>query len=205
MKNHFDVHLETPQRRFILKACESLSSNGIILYPTDTSYAFACSIENLKGISKLIELRHLKKDHQFTLVCKDLSQVSSYMIINDWAFRIIKRCTPGPYTFILKAHKDVPKKILPTRKTVGVRIPNNTICLHLLEEFGKPLISTTAQLSHEISPITEPQQLHNHVLKQFDVILDAGTLLPEASTVVNLSENEIEIIREGIGDLSLIK
>lgn len=200
MSKYFEVHLENPQLRYIKEAVEVLNKDGVILYPTDTSYGFACALQSQKGVEKIALLKGYDPDHFFSLICSSLSEVSRYCVVDDRIHRIIKRCLPGPYTFILEAHREIPKKLLPKRKTIGVRIPDHSVTQLLLEELQMPLLSTTGQFKDQ-DPIFDPQDFKHLLMKNLDCILDLGPIPTLSSTVVNLSNGEIEIIREGIGDI----
>lgn len=201
MSKYFEVHSENPQIRFIKEAIEVLNRDGVILYPTDTSYGFACSLYSQKAMEKIALIKGFETDHLFSLVCHSISQISKYCVVDDRIHRLLKRCLPGPFTFILMAHKEVPKKILPKRKTIGVRIPDHKVTQLLLEEVQMPLLSTTGQFKDQ-DPIYDPQEFKDVLLKNIDCVLDLGAIPTCSSTVVDLSDGHVEIIREGIGDIS---
>lgn len=200
MSNYFEVHPENPQLRFIKQAAEILNKDGVILYPTDTSYGFACALQGQKSIEKIALIKGFETDHLFSLVCQNISQVALYCVVDDRVHRILKRCLPGPFTFILEAHREVPKKILPKRKTIGVRIPDHQVTQFLLEELKMPLLSTTGQFKDQ-EPIYDPKDFKQVLMKNLDCILDLGPIPTLSSTVVDLSQGEIEILREGAGDI----
>jgi tRNA threonylcarbamoyl adenosine modification protein (Sua5/YciO/YrdC/YwlC family) len=200
MSIYSEVHPTSPQLRFIKQAAEVLNKDGIILYPTDTSYGFACGLQSQKAIEKISLIKGFDTDHLFSLVCQNIAQVARFCVVDDRIHKILKRCLPGPFTFILEAHKEVPKKILPKRKTIGVRIPDHIVTQLLLEEIQVPLLSTTAQFKDQ-DPIYEPKDFKQLLMKNLDCILDLGPIATQASTVVNLSNGEIEVIREGLGSL----
>jgi tRNA threonylcarbamoyl adenosine modification protein (Sua5/YciO/YrdC/YwlC family) len=200
MSNYFEVHPENPQLRFVKQAAEILNKDGVILYPTDTSYGFACSLQGQKSIEKIALIKGFDTDHLFSLVCQSISQIARYCVVDDRVHRILKRCLPGPFTFILEAHKEVPKKILPKRKTIGVRIPDHQVTQILLEELKMPLLSTTGQFKDQ-EPIYDPKDFKQVLMKNLDCILDLGPIPTLSSTVVDLSQGKIEIIREGAGDI----
>jgi len=198
----YQVHLENPHKRSIQKALEALHAGGIIIYPTDTVYGLGCSIYQKNAIEKIYKIKGKEKYEPMTLICSDISEVAKYARISNIAFRIMKRCTPGPYTFILPATREIPKLMLSRRKEVGIRIPNSRVCRELLKEMGHPLVNTSVNRSPEelLNMPEEIMEIYDHWV---DVFLDAGPL-PEAmeSTVVSLIYDEIEILREGKGDIS---
>jgi tRNA threonylcarbamoyl adenosine modification protein (Sua5/YciO/YrdC/YwlC family) len=201
MAKYLEVHPESPQLRFIKQATEILNKDGVILYPTDTSYGFACSLSSSKAMEKIALIKGFEHDHLFSLVCQSISQVSKYCVVDDRIHRVLKRCLPGPFTFILAAHREVPKKILPKRKTIGVRIPDHKVTQLLLADLQMPLLSSTGQFKDQ-DPIYDPRDFKTLLLKNLDCVLDLGPIPTCSSTVVDLSEGEIEIVREGIGDIS---
>jgi tRNA threonylcarbamoyl adenosine modification protein (Sua5/YciO/YrdC/YwlC family) len=200
MSNYCILHPEDPQMRFIKQAAEALNKDGVILYPTDSSYGFACALQGQKSIEKISLIKGLESDHLFSLVCQNITQVAHYCKVDDRVYKILKRCLPGPFTFILEAHREVPKKILPKRKTIGVRIPDHRVTQLLLNEIQIPLLSISAQFKDQ-DPIYDPMDFKQLLIKNLDCILDFGPIATQNSTVVNLSNGETEIIRKGIGDI----
>ncbi|MEV5414002.1 L-threonylcarbamoyladenylate synthase [Thermopolyspora sp. NPDC052614] len=201
MARYFDVHPENPQPRAIRQVVDLLDADGLIAYPTDSSYALGCRIGNRKGIDRIREIRHLGSDHHFTLVCKDFAQVGQFVQINNSRFRMIKAATPGGYTFILPATKEVPRRLLhPRKKTVGVRIPDHVVAQALLSELGEPLLSSTLLLPGEEEPIIQGWEIKERLDHVLDAVIDSGDCGAEPTTVVDLSQDEPRILRKGTGD-----
>ena len=173
------------------------------MYPTDSGYAIGCQMENKKALDQICQIRDIPKDHNFTLMCRDMSEVSIYARVDNSAFRQIKNNTPGPYTFILKATKEVPKRLQnPKRRTIGIRVPNNPIALAILEELGEPLMSTTLILPNAIMAETDPEEIRDKLEKRLGLIIHGGYLGEQPTTVIDMSEGETTIIRVGSGDPS---
>ena len=172
----------------------------MIVYPTDAAYAVGCALENKRGLERIIQLRRLGEKHNFTILCRDLSQLANYARVDNWAFRLLKANTPGPYTFILQATTDVPRRLMQSkRKTIGLRVPDNAIVQCLLEEVGEPIMSTTLLLPDDQYPLIDPEEIYDRVGKQVDLILDGGWGEMETTTVVDLVESVPVILREGKG------
>lgn len=198
------VNLEYPQKRHIEKLVESLRNDGLIIYPTDTTYGLGGSLMSKKAIDKIYLLKPHKKKKPLTFLCSDLKHISTYANVSDLAYRVMKRLIPGPYTFILEATREVPKLVMTNRKTVGIRVPDNNICLQIIEELGNPIISTTA-VSAQKEYFDDPYDLRDRMGHAVDYIVDGGLLAFEPSTVIDLTNpNEVTIIREGKGDISNI-
>ncbi len=184
-----------PQERLIKKAVEVLENGGIIAYPTDTFYGIGCDLYNKKAIRLIYQIKKRPLSKPFSFICSSIKEVSKYAVLTDFAYRIIKRYLPGPYTFILKGTRLVPKLMLTKRKTVGIRIPDSKICLSIVKLLGRPIISTTLEVSDPL----DIKETYGHWL---DLIIDGGIIYPEPSTVISLVDDRIEIIREGKGDIS---
>lgn len=193
------VHEANPQMRLIRKAAQVLHDGGIVVYPTDTAYGVGCDLFNKRGIERIYEIKRRSKTQPFSFICADLSDISNYAVVTNYAYKIMKRLLPGPYTFVLGASRNVPKILLPKRKEVGIRIPNHEVCLSLVREFGGPIISTTVRLPGE-EILIDPEIIHEKLGHAVDMVIDSGILPPELSTVVALIDNTPEIIREGKGD-----
>jgi len=193
------VHDTNPQMRLIRKAAQVLHDGGIVVYPTDTAYGMGCDLFNKRGIEKIYEIKRRSRTQPFSFICADLSDISSYAAVTNYAYKILKRLLPGPYTFILGASRLVPKILLPKRKEVGIRIPDHEVCLALVGEFGGPIISTTVKMP-EGEVLTDPEIIHEKLGHAVDLVIDSGILPPELSTVVSLVNDTPEIIREGKGD-----
>ena len=201
MSQFFYIHPDNPQARLLKQACEIIRSGGVVVYPTDSGYAIGCQIDNKQALEQICRIRDIGKDHNFTLVCRDMSELSNYAIVSNVAFRQLKNNTPGPYTFILKATKEVPKRLQnPKRKTIGIRVPDNTIALQLLETLGEPLMSTTLILPGEDVAEFDPDEIRDKLEKQVGLIIHGGYLGEQPTTVVDFSDGDAEIIRYGSGD-----
>ena len=201
MSQRFQIHPENPQKRLISQACDVIRRGGLVVYPTDSGYALGCHLGDKSAMDKIRRLRQLDDDHNFTLVCRDLSEISLYAKINNAVFRSIKANTPGAYTFILPATKEVPRRLQhPKRKTIGLRIPDNKIALALLEELDEPLMSSTLILPGEITPMTDVDEIMDKVGKQVDLVLDADYCGSEPTTVIEFIDDMPEIMRIGLGD-----
>ena len=193
------VNSENPQMRLIKKAAQVLNDGGIVVYPTDTAYGMGCDLFNKRGIEKIYEIKRRSRTQPFSFICADLSDISNYAVVTNYAYKIMKRLLPGPYTFVLGASRLVPKILMPKRKEVGIRIPDNEICLSLVREFGSPIISTTVK-SREGEIITDPEMIEKELGHYIDIVIDGGVLSPELSTVVTLVNDIPDVIREGKGD-----
>lgn len=200
MAQFFEVHPKTPQLRLIHRAVEILRQGGVIAYPTDSSYALACQIGDKQAMDKIRRIRRLDDKHNFTLVCKDLSQVATFTKIGNDAYRLIKTLTPGPFTFILDATREVPRSLQhPKKKTIGIRIPNHPVTQLLLQEFGEALFSSTLMLPNETEAMTDPFEIKEKLDHELDLIIDAGIIECEQTTIIEFSSDGTEIIRQGKG------
>jgi len=203
MSQFFVVHPQTPQTRLISQAVAIVRNGGLLVYPTDSGYAVGCKLENKSALDRICSIRTIDANHNFTLMCRDLSELSTYASINNTAYRLIRNNTPGPYTFILKGTKEVPRRLMnQKRKSIGIRIPNNKIALALLEDLGEPLMSTSLILSGSDVTESDPVDIREKLEHQVDVIIDGGVLGNTPTTVVNFEKDNIEIMREGSGDIS---
>ncbi len=199
---YYELHPETPQLRYINKAVSVLKEGGVIIYPTDTVYGIGCDIFNKEALERIFSIKNDGNSKLFSFVCCNLKDISRYARVSDYAYRTMRHLLPGPYTFILPAAKLVPKKLWSKRKTVGIRIPNNNITMKLVEELGNPIISTSAT-NRKGDVIYDPYEIKNIFNSQVDLMLSMGPLMGEPSTVVDLSEDGPEVIREGAGDVSM--
>jgi tRNA threonylcarbamoyl adenosine modification protein (Sua5/YciO/YrdC/YwlC family) len=197
------IHDKNPQMRLIGKAVQVLRDGGIVVYPTDTAYGMGCDLFNKRGIERIYEIKRRSRTQPFSFICADLSDISNYAVVTNYAYKIMKRLLPGPYTFILGASRLVPKILLPKRKEVGIRIPDHEVCLSLVREFGGPIISTTVRLPDE-EILTDPEIIEERIGHSVDLVIDSGILSPELSTVVSLVDDTPEIIREGKGDADVL-
>ena len=203
MARFVDVHPDNPQPRAIAQLGEVLRAGGVMAYPTDTSYALGCCIGQAEALDRIREIRQLDVRHNFTLVCNDFSQMSEFVRISNSAFRAIKASTPGPYTFILPATKEVPRRLLhPKKLTVGVRIPGTPLVRAVLAELGEPLVSTTLLLPGQAEPMTEGWQIKEELDHLVDVVVEAGEVSAQQTTLVDFSGSEPEVVRVGAGDPS---
>lgn len=203
MSQFFVIHPENPQKRLISQAVSILQDGGVMVYPTDSSYAFGCLIGNKDAMERIRRIRQLGEDHNFTLACRDLSDLSIYAKVENTSFRLLKAFTPGPYTFVLKATKEVPRRLLhPKKKTIGLRVPDNKIALALIEAIGEPILTTTAMLPGDDLPLLDPYEFRNFLENQVDLIIDGGYGEPTETSVVDLSEDAPVVVRAGKGDVS---
>ena len=195
------IHSQNPQMRLIRKAVDVLRQGGIIIYPTDTVYGLGCDLSNKKGIERIYELKRRNRKQPLSFICSDLKHISQYAKVTDYAYKTMKRLLPGPYTFILEASRLVPKIILPKRSTTGIRVPDNQICLDLIKELGQPIISTSVK-TEDGEDLGTPYEIEERFGRMVDLIIDGGIIIPEPSSVISLVDDNIEIIRNGKGDVS---
>ena len=200
MSQFFTIHPENPQLRLIRQAVEIVRAGGVIVYPTDSAYALGCQIGDKKALDRIRQIRQLDKHHNFTLMCRDLSELSAYAKVDNQVFRLLKTYTPGPYTFILDATAEVPRRLMhPKRKTIGLRVPGNPIALALLEELGEPLMSVTLIMPTDEYPLTDPYDIRDTLEHHVDLIVGGGYCGLEATTVVDLSGEVPQVTRQGVG------
>lgn len=206
MSQFFQIHQDNPQARLVKQAVEIIEKGGVVAYPTDSAYALGCLLGDKRAADKIRQIRRLTEKHNFTLVCRDLSDISTYAKLDNAQYRQIKAHTPGPYTFILDATNEVPRRLMnPKRRQIGIRIPNNLIALALLEELGQPIMSTTLILPGEDVPMTDPYEIRSILEHTLDLVIDGGFCGFEATSVIDLSTEQPSIIREGCGDVSAFK
>ncbi len=205
MSQFFQIHPDNPQLRLIRGAVDIIKQGGVVVYPTDSCYALGCQIGNKKAVDRIRQLRQLNDRHNFTMMCRDMGEVSEYAMVDNIAYRLMKGITPGPYTFILPAMKSVPKRLLhPKRKTIGIRVPNNAIALALLAELGEPILSSTMILPGDELPMMDPYEMKDSIGSQVDLIIDGGYCGLEATTVIEMLDEGPEIVRRGKGADELI-
>jgi tRNA threonylcarbamoyl adenosine modification protein (Sua5/YciO/YrdC/YwlC family) len=198
---YFDVHPENPQRRAIAGVVDVLRNGGVIAYPTDSCFALGCRLGNREGMDRIRAIRQLDERHHFTMMCLDFAQLGQFAIVSNAIFRSLKASTPGPFTFILPATKEVPRRMLnPKKRTVGVRIPDHVVVRALLEELGEPLVSSTLLLPDSEEPLTQGWEIKERLDHVLDAVLDSADCGTEPTTVIDLSGDEPEIIRLGAGD-----
>ena len=201
MSQFFYVHPDNPQGRLMKQAAAMIHEGAVVVYPTDSGYALGCHIGDKKALERICQIRDINKDHNFTLLCSDLAQLSEYTRVENTAFRLLKSNTPGPYTFIFKGSKEVPKRLLnPKKKTIGIRIPDNIIAQALLAELKEPLMSTTLIMPGEEMAEFDPEHIRYILEKQVDLIINGGHLGEKPTTVIDFSEGEVNIVRVGEGD-----
>ncbi|MDO6445960.1 L-threonylcarbamoyladenylate synthase [Colwellia sp. 1_MG-2023] len=201
MSQFFYVHPDNPQGRLMKQAAEIIRQGGVIVYPTDSGYALGCHIGDKKALDRICRIRDIDKNHNFTLVCKDLSELSEYTRVDNSAFRALKNNTPGPYTFIFKASKEVPKRLLnPKKRTIGIRVPDNAIVHGLLAALEEPIMSTTLIMPGKNMAEYDPENIRDMLEHQVDLIINGGHLGEHPTTVIDYSEGEAQIIRVGEGD-----
>lgn len=202
MAQFFSIHPENPQPRLIRETVRILRAGGIMAYPTDSCYALGCMIGNKAGMERIRAIRGVDDKHHFTLVCRDLSEIAHYARVDNRQYRLLKAATPGGYTFILEATREVPRRLLhPKRNTIGLRVPDHPVVSALLAELGEPILSMTLSLPDEDRPLNDPWEIRERLEKQVDVILDAGACSLEPTTVIDLTGETPELIRRGRGDL----
>jgi tRNA threonylcarbamoyl adenosine modification protein (Sua5/YciO/YrdC/YwlC family) len=198
-----DIHPTDPQQRLIAEVVAAIRAGGLIAYPTDSSYAFGCHIGDKRSMDRIRRIRQTDKHHNFTLVCSDLSEISLYARVENWAYRLIKSLTPGPYTFILPATREVPKRLQhPKRRTIGLRVPDHAIVRAMLDALGEPIMSSTLLLPGDDIPMTDARDIQERIGSQVDLIIDGGPTGIEPSTVLDLSGGSVEVLRQGLGDTS---
>lgn len=203
MSQFFAIHPENPQARLVRQAVEIVRKGGVIAYPTDSAYALGCHIGDKQALERIRRIRKLDPDHNFTLVCRDLSELGTYARVDNTAYRLIRHATPGPYTFILEATGEVPRRLLhPKRKTVGLRVPDNVIAQALLAELGEPMMSVTLILPDDEYPLTDPYDIRESLEHEVDLVIDGGYCGLEPTSVVDMTEDTPRIRREGLGDLT---
>lgn len=195
------INPQNPQPRLIAQVSEILRKGGVIAYPTDTTYGIGSSIFSKRGIDRIYQLKQREKKKPFSFICADLSEVARYAKVSNYAFKILKRFLPGPYTFVLDASSIVPDLLTTKQKTVGIRIPANRICLAIVAELGHPIVTTSANLSGE-EPIGDPYHIDETLGKQLDMVIDGGILSPDVSSVISLIGDFPEVLRKGVGDVS---
>ncbi len=206
MSQFFQIHPENPQPRLIKQAVEIIRQGGVVIYPTDCAYAIGCHIGDKSAIDRIKAIRKLDDKHNFTLVCRDLSELATYAKVDNGAYRLLKQHTPGAYTFILKATAEVPRRLLhPKRRTIGIRVPNNPIALALMEELGEPIMSSSLILPGETEPLTDPYDIRDTLQHCVDLVIDGGYCGMEATSVINMVEDEVVVVRKGAGDVAVFE
>ena len=204
MSQYFCIHPDNPQLRLIHQAVEIIKQGGLVAYPTDSAYALGCHIGDKAALKRIRLIRRLNDAHNLTLVCRDLSDLSIYAKVSNSAYRLLKAATPGPYTFILPATKEVPRRLThPKRKTIGLRVPRNAICSSLLAALNEPMMSTTLILPGDEYPLSDPEEIRDLLEHQVDLVIDGGFGGLEVTSVISFEGDRPEVIRRGCGDLGL--
>ena len=202
MSQYFEVHPVNPQRRLLRQAVEILRKGGLIVYPTDSLYALGCALGSKGCMERIRRLRKVDQRHNFTLVCRDLSELATYARVDNQAFRLLKAATPGPYTFILRASHEVPRRLqTPKRKTIGLRVPDHPVAQALLDELGEPLMSSTLLLPGDELPMTDAREIRERLEHEVDLVIDGGGCGIEPTTVIDLTEEPPRVVRVGKGPL----
>jgi len=205
MAQYFAIHPTHPQHRLIARAADIVRQGGVIAYPTDSCYAFGCQLGDKDAMLRLRRIRQFEPQHHLTLMCRDLSEISSYARVDNVRYRLLKTLTPGSYTFILEATREVPRRLLhPRRKTIGVRVPEHPVAHALLAELGEPLLSTTALLPGDELPLNDGGEIRERLERQIDLVLDAGSCGVEPTTVIDLTGPEPQVTRQGKGSIERI-
>lgn len=203
MAQLFTIHPDNPQARLLKEAVKILRGGGVMAYPTDSSYALGCMIGNKDGMERIRAIRGVDDKHHFTLVCRDLSEIAKYAIVDNRQYRLLKTATPGAYTFILAATKEVPRRLQhPKRSTIGLRVPEHAVVSALLAELDEPILSMTLTLPDEDLPMHETDTIRDRLDKRLDLIIDAGACAIEPTSVIDLCDDTPEVLRRGCGDLS---
>lgn len=206
MAQYFEIHPDNPQKRLIQQAVSIISSGGLVVYPTDSSYALGCHIGDKSAMERIQNIRRTNKDHHFTLVCSDLSEIGTYARVSNSDYRLMKTLTPGPYTFLLKATSIVPRRLMnPKRKTIGVRVPDNKIVQALLSELGQPIMSSTLIRPGESDAMDDAVHIREVLQHSVDLVIDGGICGIEPTTVINLIDGVAEIVRHGKGDVDFLQ
>jgi len=203
MSQFYQIHQDNPQLRLVKHAVDIIRKGGVVVYPTDSGYALGCHIGDKAAMDRIRLIRTLDKKHNFTLVCRDLSEISTYAQISNSHYRLLKAHTPGAYTFILKATREVPKRLMHAkRKTIGIRVPDNLVAQALLDELAEPLMSVTLIMPGDDMPQTDPYEIRQILEQHVDLIIDGGFCGFEPTSVIDLEEDEPIILRNGLGDVS---
>jgi tRNA threonylcarbamoyl adenosine modification protein (Sua5/YciO/YrdC/YwlC family) len=201
MAQYFSIHPENPQPRLIRHAVEIIRAGGVVAYPTDSCYALGCHVGDKAAMERIRRIRDVDERHHLTLVCRNLSEVGQFAKVDNMQFRLIRANTPGSYTFILRATREVPRRLLHPRHTIGVRIPDHTVAMALLEELGEPLLSSTLILPAHGVALNDAQEIRRHLEHQLDLVIDSGPCNGEVTTVIDLAGDQPRLLREGKGDV----
>jgi tRNA threonylcarbamoyl adenosine modification protein (Sua5/YciO/YrdC/YwlC family) len=202
MSIYLQLHSVSPQRRFVRQAVEALRRGAVIVYPTDSCYALGCHIGDKAALERLRDIRQTDRNHHFTLVCRDLTEVGKYALVENWQYRLLRAYTPGPYTFLLKASRETPRRLKHERRgTIGLRVPDHPVTALLLEELGEPIMSSTLMLPGDEWPLTDAKEIHQRLDGRVDVVLDGGNCGLTPTSVIDLSGERAVVVRRGRGDV----
>lgn len=206
MSQYFQIHPDNPQLRLVRRAVDMLRDGAVVVYPTDSCYALGCVFGQKEPVERIRRIRRLDHHHNFTLVCRDLSEIATYARVDNTAYRLLKTLTPGPYTFILQATHEVPRRLWNLkRRTIGIRVPEHSITQALLDELGEPLLSTTLAMPGDELPMTDPEVMRERLEHEVDLVIDGGNCGLEPTSVVDLVEGPPTVVRVGRGDVSLFQ
>lgn len=206
MSQFFQIHPENPQARLVRQAVEIIRSGGVVVFPTDSTYALGCGLGDRDALARIRRIRQLDERHNFALLCRDLSDLATYAKVDNAAYRLLKHATPGAYTFILKATSEVPRRLLhPKKKNVGLRVPDNAIAQAILEDLGEPMMSVTLTMPGDEHPLMDPYDIRNVLERQVDLVIDGGFCGIELTTMIDLTEDTPVILREGLGDTAMFE
>jgi tRNA threonylcarbamoyl adenosine modification protein (Sua5/YciO/YrdC/YwlC family) len=205
MAQYFQVHPENPQVRLIRRAVEIIQGGGLLVYPTDSSYSLGCQLDNKDGLERIRRIRMLEEAHHFTLICRDLSHISAFAKFGNEAYRLIRQLSPGPYTFILRATREVPRRLQhPKAKTIGIRLPDNPVTLALLAELGEPLFNSTLIAPDADESLADPLEIRERLEKEVDLILDGGIVSYAPTTIIDFTDDEPRVLRHGAGAVDFV-
>ncbi len=202
MSQFFQIHPDNPQVRLIKQAADIMRKGGLVVIPTDSAYALACHLDDKKAVDRIKQLRQLDDKHNFTLMCRDLTDISTYAKVDNTAYRLLKNHTPGPFTFILNATTEVPRRLMhPKRRTIGIRVPDNQVVSALLAELGEPIMSTSLILPGDDMPLSDPYDMRETLQHSVDLVIDGGYCGLENTTVVDMTGDEYLVTRQGLGNM----
>lgn len=202
MSQKLDIHPTHPQPRMLRMVADLIAQGGVVVYPTDTAFALGCHLGDKTALERIVRIRQLHKNHQFTIACRDLSELGTYAKVDNVGYRLLRRLTPGPYTFVMNATREVPRRLMHIkRRTIGIRVPDHPVALGLLEQVGEPLLTTTLRLPGAEEPLDDGDVIFARLAKVIDVLLDDGSRRQDVSTVIDLTTAHPEILRQGVGDV----
>lgn len=205
MAQYFNIHSQNPQRRLITQAVEILRAGGLIAYPTDSSYALGCHLDDKRAVDRIRRIRKLDRHHNFTLVASELKQVAQFAKVDNEQYRLIKSLTPGPFTFILSAKRLVPNRLVhPKRRTIGIRLPDNAVVRELLDELGEPIMSSSLIMPDESMALGDPEEIRERLEHDVDLVIDSGVVTNQPSTVIDWHDDNLRVLRQGAGDISFL-